>query len=85
MKMNKNSQIHFYVETSVLQVLKKQAEEEGVTLSKLCREKLRDYSLLARLQETLNHINEKISKEEKILNILKLSIKLNTNLNSNRR
>jgi len=68
-----------------LQDLKKQADEEGITLSKLCREKLRDYSLLAKLQETLNHINEKISKEEKILNLLKLSVKLNTKLNLNGR
>jgi|WetSurMetagenome_2_1015567.scaffolds.fasta_scaffold108464_4 hypothetical protein len=77
--MNKNSQIHFYIETSVLQDLKKQAEIEGITLSRLCREKLRDYSLLSRLQETLNHINEKISKEEKILHLLKLQAKLNLN------
>ena len=77
--MNKNSQIHFYIETSVLKELKKIAVGEGITVSKLCREKLRDYSLLVRLQEMLNHINEKISKEEKILNLLKLSIKLNTN------
>lgn len=83
--MNKNSQIHFYLETSVLQELKKIAVGEGITISKLCREKLRDYSLLAKLQETLNHINEKISKEREILNLLKLSIKFNTKLNLNRR
>jgi hypothetical protein len=76
--MIKNSQIHFYIETNILQDLKKQAEEGGITLSKLCREKLRDYSLLVRLQETLNRINEKISKEEKILNLLKIKIKSNS-------
>ena len=76
--MNKNSQIHFYIETSVLQDLQKRADIEGITLSKLCREKLRDYSILARLQDTLEHINHKISKEEKILNLLKLSIKSNS-------
>jgi len=88
--MNKNSQIHFYLETEVLNILKSRALQEGITLSKLCREKLRDYSLLANLQDTLNNINIKISKEEKILNLLKLSLrsrfnrksKLNNQLNT---
>lgn len=88
--MNKNSQIHFFVETEVLGILKSQASQEGITLSKLCREKLRDYSLLVGLQNTLNEINNKISKEEKILDLLRSSLKsprqeLNTQLNSNRR
>jgi hypothetical protein len=75
--MNKNSQIHFYIETPILQDLKRQAGEEGITVSKLCREKLRDYSILSRLQDTLEHINRKISKEEKILNLLKVAVKAN--------
>jgi len=74
-----------YINLLVLQELKRQAEKEGITISKLCREKLRDYSLLANLQETLEHINEKISREQEILNLLKLSLKLNTKINSNRR
>jgi len=88
--MNKNSQIHFYLETEVLKILKSRASQEGITLSKLCREKLRDYSLLVKLQDTLDNINHKISKEEKILNLLQLSLKsqfnkrekLNTQLNT---
>lgn len=60
--MNKNSQIHFFIETDILEILKKQASEEGITLSKLCREKLRDYGILIELQKTLQNINEKISK-----------------------
>jgi hypothetical protein len=76
--MNKNSQIHFYLETEVLRNLKLQASQEGITLSKLCREKLREYSLLVKLYETLEAINHKISQEEKILTLLKSSIKLNT-------
>ena len=76
--MNKNSQIHFYIETPILQDLKKRAEEEGITISKLCREKLRDYSLLASIHATLEHINRKISEEEKILNLLKVAVKSNS-------
>jgi len=51
--------------------------EEGITISKLCREKLRDYSLLARLQDTTENINRKIVKEGRILNLLKIAIKTN--------
>lgn len=72
--MNNNSQIHFYIETEVLKILKAKALEEKITLSKLCREKLRDYSLLVRMIETLDNINNKISKEEKILRLLKIAI-----------
>ena len=79
--MNKNSQIHFYIETEVLKILKARALEENITLSKLCREKLRDYSLLCKLQDTLDNINNKISREEKILNLLRLSIKSNHHKN----
>jgi len=73
--MKKNSQIHFYIETEVLRNLKLQASKEGITISKLCREKLREYSLLIKLYETLEEISHKISKEEKILNLLKWSLK----------
>jgi len=73
--MKKNSQIHFYIETSVLNDLKMQADREDITLSKLCMEKLRDYIILSRIYDTLNHINEKISKEEKILGLLRVSLK----------
>lgn len=75
--MNKNSQMHFYLETPVLINLKAQATKEGITLSKLCREKLRDYSILIKLQETLENINRKIAKEEKILNLLRGVVKSN--------
>jgi len=82
--MNKNSQIHFYLETDILKILKSQASQEGITLSKLCREKLREYGLLTKLQDTLNEINNKISKEKKILNLLEITLKqkLNTQLNT---
>jgi hypothetical protein len=72
--MNKNSQIHFYIETEVLKILKLRASKEGITLSKLCREKLREYSLLVKLYDLLDEINGKISKENEILNFLKNSL-----------
>ena len=59
--MNKNSQIHFYIETDVLNILKAKAKEEGITVSKLCREKLREYGLLVKVFEVLEEIKKKVS------------------------
>ena len=59
--MNKNSQIHFYIETDVLNILKSKAKEEGITISKLCREKLREYGLLVKVFEVLEEIKKKVS------------------------
>ncbi|MFH1326661.1 MAG: hypothetical protein ABIH59_00860 [archaeon] len=38
----KNSQLHLYLETSFYNRLKKQAKERDITISELCREKLRE-------------------------------------------
>ena len=72
--MKKNSQIHFFIETDILESLKLKAKDEGITLSKLCREKLREYGLLIKVFETLEKINNKISKEEEILHLMKIRI-----------
>jgi len=61
--MNKNSQIHFYIETDVLNILKAKAKEEGITISKLCREKLREYGLLVKVFEVLEEIKKKVSTQ----------------------
>ena len=59
--MKKNSQIHFFIETDVLNILKAKAKEEGVTISKLCREKLREYGLLVKVLEVLEEIKKNVS------------------------
>ena len=59
--MKKNSQIHFYIETDVLNILKAKAKEEGITISKLCREKLREYGLLVKVFEVLEEIKKRIT------------------------
>ena len=59
--MKKNSQIHFYIETDVLNILKSKAKEEGITISKLCREKLREYGLLVKVFEVLEEIKKRVS------------------------
>lgn len=67
--MVQNSQIHLFLETELLQSLKMQARNSGISLSKLCRKKLGEISQIDRIEVKLGEIEEK----------------LNTQLNSNRR
>lgn len=73
--MNKNSQIHLYIETNALESLKLKAKEECMSLSQLCRERLRDHEILTKLYRALEQINNKISKEEEILDLIKSVLK----------
>jgi len=41
----KNSQLHFYLETAFYNKLKKQAKERGITISELCRKRLREHEI----------------------------------------
>jgi len=68
--MRKNSQIHLFLETEVLQSLKFQAKELGISVSNLCRNKLRECLQLNRIEGVLKEINEKLARQ-----------KLNTKLN----
>jgi hypothetical protein len=67
--MRKNCKLRIRLETEVLQSLKKQAEQEGITLSELCRQKLMGSSKLTEIEIILQEIQKK----------------LNTKLNLNRR
>ena len=59
--MKKNSQIHLFIETEVLHILKKQADEEDITISELCRQKLRECSRLARIEIILEDLRKKLN------------------------
>lgn len=63
--MKKNSQIHFFIETEILNILKRQANEEGITLSKLCRERLREQSILIKIYNILENLEDKVYKSAK--------------------
>jgi hypothetical protein len=65
----KNSQIHLFLETEVLNSIRIQARNLGISLSKLCRKKLGECSQLDRIEFRLGEIEKK----------------LNTKLNLNRR
>ena len=67
--MKKNSQIHLFLETEDLESLRKQADNLGISVSEVCRQKLRECSQLSRIELRVEEIKKK----------------LNTKLNLNRR
>ena len=56
----KNSQIHFVIETSLKEVLEREAKLEEISLAELCREKLRHNSRLVRIEFMLEKLNKKL-------------------------
>ena len=54
--MTKNTQLHLVVETDLFNDLKTQAEEDGLTISELCRQKLRECSRLIKIQFMLEEL-----------------------------
>jgi hypothetical protein len=59
--MKKNCLIQLRIETSLLEKLRKQAEESGITISDLCRQKMQAPSLLAEIDEKLEYIKKQLS------------------------
>ena len=59
--MRKNSQLHFLISTSIYEALQKEADEKGITLSELCRNKLTESSQLIQIKILLEKLNKKIS------------------------
>lgn len=60
--MRKNFQIRFRIETDVAEKLKKQAKENGIFMSELCRQKIKAPHPLVRIESILERI-EKTSKQ----------------------
>ena len=54
--MNKNSKIHLWIETELFEALKKQALEQGISLSDICRQKLKYNSQLDRIEMMIGKI-----------------------------
>lgn len=67
--MKKNYKLRIRLETSVVEILKREAEEEKITLSELCRHKLSSSPKLVAIELLLQNLCKK----------------LNVQLNSNRR
>lgn len=58
--MNKNSQIHLYLETELLERIKRIAEENKVTVSEICRRKLREIPQLNKIESTILALDKKV-------------------------
>ena len=54
--MKKNSQLHFFIETELLEKLEKEAQEQEISVSKLCRHKLGENSRLNKIEEIIMNI-----------------------------
>ena len=59
--MGKNSQIHLFLETEVLDSLKIEARNLGIPLSRLCRKKLGECTQLTRIEFTLEELKKKLN------------------------
>lgn len=57
--MKKNYKLRIRLETSVVDILKKEAEAENVTLSELCRNKLRSSPKLTKIELMLERLCKK--------------------------
>lgn len=57
--MKKNAQLHILLETSLLNKIRKEAEEKGVSLGHLTRSKLRRKPQLDRIEEKLDKLLKK--------------------------
>ena len=58
---SKNSRLIVLIETSLKEVLKKEAKENGISLGHLCRQKIVDSPRLAKIEFILGQINKKVS------------------------
>lgn len=58
--MKKNSQLHLWIETELIEKLRKQAEENNLPVAELCRLKLRENSQLDRIESFIKELDKKI-------------------------
>ena len=61
--MKKNCQLHLFLETELLDQLKKQANEENISVSELCRKKLTESSKINRIEFMLEQISRRLNKK----------------------
>ena len=54
--MRKNFQIHLYLETELVEKIKKQATERKISVTSLCRQKLKEDTQLDRIEQTIGKI-----------------------------
>ena len=57
--VGKNSQLHVMIETNFKEKLKKEAKEKSISISELCRQKLREDTQLDRIDRKIDGVLEK--------------------------
>jgi hypothetical protein len=62
--MKKNCQLHLFLETDLLETLQKEAQENDVSISEMCRQKLRQSSRLKKIEILLENINCKLERKK---------------------
>ncbi len=60
--MKMNVRLHFLIDSGLLEKLKKEAEERGMNISELCRERIREGGRLDAVGLRLRAIEEKLRK-----------------------
>jgi len=58
--MKKNAQLHFVIEVREINKLKNEAEEKKISLSELCRVKLRKNTQFDRIEGKLDRVLKKV-------------------------
>ena len=61
----KNSHLHIFLETSLMNRIKKEANEKNISIAELCRRKLRFDQEENKVLDVLNDIMKKLEKMEK--------------------
>jgi len=61
--MKKNSQIHLFLETNLAERLRKQADDMNISISELCRRKLKEIPQLMRIEFDIAEINKKLNNQ----------------------
>lgn len=71
--MKKNSQIHLFIETELLNKLKNQAQNKELSISELCRRKVRESFQFEKIEFLLKEIKEKIECSTKYKQEVKMT------------
>jgi hypothetical protein len=56
--MKKNCQLHLFLESDLLERLRQEADNNQLSISELCRQKLREYSGLIKIELMLENLLE---------------------------
>jgi chaperonin cofactor prefoldin len=62
--MGKNSQLHLFLETELLDELRKQSERLNLSVSEVCRQKIRQSDRLDKIEFILEMILRRLDKNE---------------------